>query len=200
MKARFPGSFTTFKKGEKVWLKAKNLKLLHLSKKIAPEDCTKRAGPFKISEVITPVTYQLHLPTSWHIHNVFHSSLLTPFKETDAHRPSYPTPIPDIINGEEEFKIEGILKHKIKSRKTHFLIRWKNCPTTEDSWEPEQNVTHTQDAVREYWARIEQHNRRRKQRETDQKESPPSRPDKAPSQNRIYFTYIQQLNRKQPEF
>jgi hypothetical protein len=53
MKARFPDSFTTFRKGEKVWLEAKNLRLPHLSKKIAP----KRTGPFKIAEVLTPVTY-----------------------------------------------------------------------------------------------------------------------------------------------
>jgi hypothetical protein len=187
MKARFPNSFTTFKKGEKVWLEARNLKLPHLSKKIAP----KKAGPFKISEVITPVTYRLHLPTGWRIHNVFHSSLLTPFKETNAHGPSYPTPIPDIIDGEEEFKIEGILKHKIKSGKTHFLIRWKNCPTTEDSWEPEENVLHAQDSVKEYWTRIEHHNRQKKQREANQK--------KTPSQSRIHVTHVRNINRKRPD-
>jgi hypothetical protein len=182
MKARFPSSFPIFKKNEKVWLEAKNLKLPYLSKKIAP----KRTGPFKISEVLTPVTYRLQLPTGWRIHNVFHSSLLTPFKETDVHGPSYPTPIPDIIDGEEEFEIEGILKHKIKSGRTHFLIRWKNCPTTEDSWEPEENVTHAQDAVREYWTRIEQHNRRKKKR-TNQR--------KTPSQNRIYSSHAYGIHR-----
>jgi hypothetical protein len=53
MRARHPGFFRTFKKGEKVWLEARNLKLPYLSKKIAP----KRTGPFKVTEVLSPVSY-----------------------------------------------------------------------------------------------------------------------------------------------
>jgi hypothetical protein len=38
-------------------------------KKMAP----KREGPFKVEEVLGPVTYQLKLPTTWKTHNVFHA-------------------------------------------------------------------------------------------------------------------------------
>ena len=41
-------------------------------KKMAP----KHEGPFKITDVIGPVTYQLKLPTAQQIHNVFYASLL----------------------------------------------------------------------------------------------------------------------------
>jgi hypothetical protein len=36
----------------------------------------KQEGPFEIDEVLGPVTYQLKLPESWKIHNVFHAASL----------------------------------------------------------------------------------------------------------------------------
>jgi hypothetical protein len=41
----------------------------------------KREGPFEIEEVLGPVTYQLKLPTTWKIHNVFHAVLLKPYED-----------------------------------------------------------------------------------------------------------------------
>jgi hypothetical protein len=64
-------NFTPFQKNQKVWLDMRNLKMSH-HKKIAP----KREGPFKIDKVLGPVTYQLKLPESWKIHNIFHAALL----------------------------------------------------------------------------------------------------------------------------
>ena len=64
-------NFTPFKKNQKVWLDMRNLEMNH-HKKIAP----KREGPFEIEEVLGPVTYQLKLPTTWKIHNMFHATLL----------------------------------------------------------------------------------------------------------------------------
>jgi hypothetical protein len=161
-----------------VWLEARNLKLPYLSKKIAPN----RTGPFRITEVLSPITYQLELPKGWKIHNVFHSTLLTPFVQTEIHGPSFPTLVPDIIDGQEEYEVEGILKHKTKKGKTHFLIRWKDQPTTEDSWEPEENVTHTKDALGDYWSRMEQLQRRR---ERTKGNSPKKRRKEAPLATRI---------------
>jgi hypothetical protein len=155
MRARYPHSFRTFKKGEKVWLEAKNLKLPYLSKKIAP----KRTGPFRITEVMSPITYRLSLPKGWRIHPVFHSSLLIPFTTTETHGPAFPTPVPDIIEGEEEYEVEGILKHKRIKGKTHLLVPWKDQPTTEDSWEPVEHLTHAKEALAGYWARTEEFNR-----------------------------------------
>ena len=50
-------TFTLFKLGDRVWLDTRNLKTNH-HKKISP----RREGPFKITRVIGPVTYQLELP------------------------------------------------------------------------------------------------------------------------------------------
>ena len=49
--------FIPFQKGEKVWLDSRNLKTLY-HKKMAP----RREGPFKITDVLGPLTYRLQLP------------------------------------------------------------------------------------------------------------------------------------------
>jgi hypothetical protein len=58
----------TFKEGEYVWLEGRNLHLDVPSNKLAP----KRHGPFPIKRVLSPITYQLTLPGTWKIHDVFH--------------------------------------------------------------------------------------------------------------------------------
>jgi len=74
-----------FKVGDQVWLEASHLKLPYHTPKLAP----RRQGPFRISKIISPVAYQLTLPLSWGIHNVFHASLLLPYKETTTHGPNF---------------------------------------------------------------------------------------------------------------
>ena len=84
MAGRRRDTLTPFKKGQKVWLDSQNLKTQH-HKKIRP----KCEGPFEIEEVLGPVTYQLKLPETWKIHNVFHAVLLCPYTETKAHGNNY---------------------------------------------------------------------------------------------------------------
>jgi hypothetical protein len=103
----------TFKLDDKVWLEAKNLLLPYISPKLAP----KRHGPFKITKRISPVTYQLDLPPSWTIHNVFHAGLLTPYSETPQHGSNFPRPPPEIIDGESEFEVEAIKNHRFHGRR-----------------------------------------------------------------------------------
>jgi hypothetical protein len=47
--------FSPWKVGNKVWLEATNLRLHYPSRKLAP----KRVGPFEITQVLSPLTYQL---------------------------------------------------------------------------------------------------------------------------------------------
>ena len=72
---RNPTPEERFKEGDQVWLEASNLKLPYHTPKLAP----RRQGPFHIIKVISPVAYQLALPLSWGIHDVFHASLLLPY-------------------------------------------------------------------------------------------------------------------------
>jgi hypothetical protein len=77
-------------------------------KKMAP----KQEEPFKIKEVLGPVTYRLKLPMTWKIHNVFHAILLKPYIKIEVHRENFSRPIPDILYGEEVYNVETILKHR----------------------------------------------------------------------------------------
>ena len=106
MKQKRGTSYKPFNINDQVWLEATNLRTTHPTAKLAP----KRLGPFKILTKVLDVVYQLELPPQWKIHNVFHTSLLTPYVETNLHGPDYLQPPPDIVEGEPEFEVERILK------------------------------------------------------------------------------------------
>ena len=135
-----------FKTGQKVWLEAKNLNLPYLTKKIAP----KRLGPFEITEEVGTRSYRLKLPDQWTIHDVFHVSLLTPFKETDVHGPAFINPPPNEIEGEEEYEIEKILKHRKRGKGYHYLVHFKGYAHSEDMYLPEKNLRHASELLNEY--------------------------------------------------
>ena len=99
--------------GDKVWLEAKHLALPYQTPKLAP----KCHGPFKIIKKISPVTYQLELPTAWTIYDVFHASLLTPYRKTLEHGTNYTRPPPDLIEDAKEYEVETIVNHRHFGRK-----------------------------------------------------------------------------------
>jgi hypothetical protein len=107
MMERRKSTFVPFKLGDQVWLDTRNLKTTH-HKKIGP----KREGPFEITKVIGPVTYQLKLPTTWRIHNVFHATLLRQCKETEVYGANFSRPPPELIREEEVYEVDNILRHR----------------------------------------------------------------------------------------
>ena len=61
-------------------------------------------------------------------------SLLTPYKETEAHGPNFDHPPPDLIKGEEEFEVEKVLDAQY-FRRGHallYLIKWKGYPNSKN--------------------------------------------------------------------
>src|SRR5712671_4329924 len=139
-----------FKLNDQVWLESKHLALPHQSKKLAP----KRVGPFHITKVILPVTFRLDLPSSWHIHDIFHTSLLTSYCETTAYGPNFIKPPPNLIDGEEEYEVEAVLNHRMfgRRRQVQYLIKWKGYPHSDNTWEPSENV-HADELVNAYHKR-----------------------------------------------
>src|SRR5258708_4009308 len=139
-----------FKVNDQVWLDAKNLRLPYQTTKLAPTcHC-----PFCIVKEISPVVYQLSLPASWTIHDVFHASLLLPYQENAIHGPNFSKPPPDLIQGAEEYKVEHLINHRRhgKSRTLQYFVKWKGYPVSDNTWEPLHNI-HAPDLLKRYHQR-----------------------------------------------
>ena len=115
-------------------------------KKIGP----KHKGPFEIKEVLGPVTYQLKLLETWKIHNVFHAVLLQPYTKTKAHGNNYPQPPPDLLEGEEVYTVEWILKHQQRGHGYQYYVLWEGYPITEALWESELAFSANSDTLSTY--------------------------------------------------
>jgi Chromo (CHRromatin Organisation MOdifier) domain len=134
-------AYKPYEEGDCVWLDGKNLHTSHPVAKLAP----KHWGPFKVINVINPVSFHLEIPPQWKqkkVHPVFHASLLLPYKETEEHGANYPEPPPDLVEGEEEYEVEDILgsrRHGCR-KKLQYLLKWKGYSHAHDSWEPADQV------------------------------------------------------------
>ena len=115
------------KGGDKVYLLTKNLPTLRLSKKL---DAI-RIGPFEVKKRIKEVNYELRLPKNMRIRPVFHISLLEPAPadtplETDI----------EIEPDQTDYEVEQILDVRKFGNQWRYLVKWKNYPSEENSWEP----------------------------------------------------------------
>jgi len=138
-----------FEVGQKVLLDNRDLALNRPSRKLSE----RRSGPFTILERISTHAYRLDLPPQWKtVHPVFHVSKLEEYHE-DPNHPNFPTPPPDVIEGETEWEVEVVLDAKFvgNGQKLKFLVSWKGWPDSENSWEPEENLENSQDVLGDFY-------------------------------------------------
>ena len=68
-----------------------------------------------------------------------------------AHGPNYTWPPPEIVDGEEEhYKVKEVLQSRPtpNQKGIQYLIKWKGYPSSENSWLPATQMTHTADLVK----------------------------------------------------
>jgi hypothetical protein len=146
----------TFQLGDKVLLSTANLK----NDKQAPKLSPKYIGPFTIKRVVSPVTFELELPSSMStIHPVFHISKLRAFNDGSASFPSRPVPSTRppaelLDTGEEAWEVDRVVDKRVRrygrQQRTEYLVLWKGYPEWEKTWEPEKNLRTAQRAIQQY--------------------------------------------------
>ena len=100
---------------------------------------------------------------TWWIHPVFHVSNLKRFQRSKEFKREERPPSPIVVNGEEEYEVEAILRHKGKGARCLYLVMWKGYPITEASWELESNLPNAPLILEDYLHRVrveDQHQRR----------------------------------------
>ena len=131
------------REGDPVYLLRKNVRTKRPSSKL---DFTK-LGPFEIDKVLGKLTYRLKLPANMKIHPVFHISLLEP-------APKHAQPSNIEVEPDEEYDVEKVLQHRRQGRTTEYLIKWSGYESSDNSWEPEANLS--PETLEGYWKRESQ--------------------------------------------
>ncbi|CAJ0968812.1 unnamed protein product [Ranitomeya imitator] len=129
--------------GDLVWLSSHHVPMKVSSPKFKP----RFIGPYKISEIINPVSFRLALPASFAIHNVFHRSLLRRYVVPVV--PSVDPPAPVLVEGELEYEVEKILDSRFSRRRLQYLVKWKGYGQEDNSWVVASDV-HATDLVRAF--------------------------------------------------
>jgi len=146
---RHRGIPTKYKVGDMVWLDGKDLKTDRPSKKL--DD--KRYGSYKITKVVGSNAYELKLPTSMKIHPLFNVVKLMPYHpDTVGRKP--PSRPPPVIKGENPgWEVEYIKDTRLFRNKLQYLIKWKNYPNEESTWEPAEHLKKAAKSIKKFHAK-----------------------------------------------
>jgi hypothetical protein len=139
-----------FKQGDLVLLSTENLSFKSTTS--VKKFRERFLGPFKVVKKVTDVTYRLELPVEWSIHDTFHVSKLRRYISNDDEL--FPgralKPMPDIVDGKEEYEVEAILADKRVGNTTKYLVKWKGYGSDECTWEPTSHLTHAKKILEDY--------------------------------------------------
>lgn len=116
---------TEFAEGDMVWLNGKNIKTQRPSKKLDHL----WHGPFVITQKVGTQAYRLRLPADYHIHDVFHISLLR--KDTTG---ATPADLGETNINRSSWEVAEILDSKYIRRKLNYRVRYLGRPQHDDAW------------------------------------------------------------------
>ncbi|QRW25151.1 Retrotransposable element Tf2 protein [Rhizoctonia solani] len=138
-----------FQPGDKVWLLASNITLQRPNEKLDH----KQYGPFPVIERVGSHAYRLALPETMRIHDAFHVSLLSAFKQDTEFDCTFTLPPPVITaEGEEEYEVDKFVDWAAEDGIWKYRVRWKGYAPHEDTWEPAKDLQHCKDKLRNFFA------------------------------------------------
>jgi hypothetical protein len=120
----------TYQVGDLVMLDGRNIKTRRPSRKLDH----KLHGPFQVEKVISPTAIRLTLPRRWKIHNVFHTSLIEPFR-SGTRAPPDPTKSlreADDVEGSEEYDIDEVMSSYKSGNRVLYLVKLLGWPKKKD--------------------------------------------------------------------
>ena len=82
---------------------------------------------------------------------MFHVSLLEPWQRRDGEEPAPTAPI--VVEGEQEWEIEAIVKERTYRKKRQYLAKWLGYPSYENQWINEDELGRAQELLDEFRAR-----------------------------------------------
>jgi len=116
---------------EKVYLRTDNIYMKQRSKKLN----NKSIELFEIKRNIKKLSYELDLLKKMQIHSVFHAFMLQCCNQFISLQI-----IETFVKLNEKYQVENILEKQMISEKAHYLIKWKEYSTSENTWELKENL------------------------------------------------------------
>ena len=82
---------------------------------------------------------------------MFHTDLLTPYRETPFHGKNYQCPPAELVQGIEEYKVKAVLgmRHYGRKKKHQYLVKWKGYPNSNNEWVDHGDMN-APEAIQEY--------------------------------------------------
>ncbi|KAJ9511202.1 hypothetical protein QJQ45_013641 [Haematococcus lacustris] len=126
-------------------------------------------GPFRVEYMVGRAAVKLDLPEEWsRIHNVFHVSLVKPYRTYDASDqvPGHAGPPPlQWLDGEPEYKVEQVVGHRLaksrgkrggkpKKRQWEFLVKWQGHGDEHNTWESRSQLVGCQELLTTYLQKL----------------------------------------------
>ena len=122
-----------YKVGDLVMLNGRNIQTRRPTKKMDH----KNHGPFLVEKIVSPHAIQLALPRNWRIHNVFHVSLLEPYRRSALRESPDAAQIlrdTDDIEYSEEYDVDEVMAATQRTKKSRvmYLVKWLDYPARKD--------------------------------------------------------------------
>ena len=149
----------TYSKGDLVLLSTRNLRLRGGRKLKA-----KWTGPFQVVDVVGGgLSVTLDLPKQYNrLHPTFHVDVVKPYNESTKTWPGRKQPpraLPRLVRGKKQWEVERVLDKTVEDEeddsgrmvsRTWYLLKWKDCDESENSWQKEEELTDCWPLVEEY--------------------------------------------------
>jgi hypothetical protein len=136
----------TYKIGDQVMLHGRNISTRRPSRKFDH----KMHGPFKVVKLLSRSAVRLELPRRWRIHDVFHVSLLEPYRQATLSGRAPPDldrvleETEDVVPANEFLPLrihDSARKRREQKLKVCYLVEWDGWPNVRDyTWEPYEHL------------------------------------------------------------